>query len=80
MLVSTPITTKAGATHPCPGCGRHIYSHHFACQTDWFRLPVDLRKPIHASYGRAAAAYSVAVANAMEWYRANPVTTSGGAP
>jgi hypothetical protein len=77
--VSTPITTKAGATHPCPGCGRHIYSHHFACRTDWFRLPVGLRKPISTTYGRDATAYSVAVTDALQWYRTNPAATSGDA-
>lgn len=57
-------------THTCPaGCGRAVARGLFACRVDWYRLPYELRRAIHATYNRDAAAHLEAMAAADEWYR-----------
>lgn len=71
--MSSPITTPPGRTHRCPGgCARQVPSHHFACRTDWFRLPINLREPISDNYLRDPAAHLAAMQDAMQWYREHP--------
>lgn len=68
----TPITSRTSVTHACPGgCGRQVPGHHFACHTDWLRLPFELRKPISANYRRDPTAHFEAMTAAMAWYSAN---------
>lgn len=70
--MTSPISSRSSVTHQCPGgCGRSIPSGHFACHTDWLRLPYDLRKPISQHFRRDAEAHFAAMSNAMAWYRAN---------
>jgi hypothetical protein len=57
-------------THSCPcGCGRDVARGLFACRAGWYRLPYVLRRAIHATYNRDAAAHLEAMAAADEWYR-----------
>lgn len=56
-------------THDCPGgCGRRVPRHHFACRPCWYRLPVDLRRPIAATHGRDFGAHMAAMDDAIRWY------------
>jgi hypothetical protein len=62
------------ASHDCPGsCGRQVPYHHFACRNCWYRLPMDLRRPISANWQRDAVAHAEAMADALQWYGQNTV-------
>lgn len=67
------------ATHACPGkCGHQVLNQEFACRDDWFRLPLDLRRGITNGYRSNPGAHLAAMADAMNWYRANPRAVPGG--
>jgi len=66
-------------THACPGgCGRHVFTHMFACRADWYRLPLDIRRGITGNYRRDRAAHLEAMGDAMTWYRENPREVASG--
>jgi len=66
-------------THACPGgCGHQVLNHEFACRTDWFRLPLDIRRGITGNYRRDPNAHFAAVRDAIDWYRENPREVRGG--
>lgn len=72
-MVST--TTPRDRTHDCPGgCGQQVRYAHFACKSCWFRLPEPLRQAIRDSFKRRTTRRSVALYDAMEWFRAHPPT------
>jgi hypothetical protein len=64
------------STHRCPGgCGAPVARHLFACRGDWYRLPLDLRWEISATYhgpGGSVARHYAAMRVAIAWYRDNP--------
>ena len=68
-------------THECPcGCGAQIERDKLACKRGWFRLPADLRHSINQAYRlrhSVPAAHSQVLAEALAWYRDNPI---GGRP
>jgi len=69
----------SGRTHDCPGgCGRQVFTHMFACRADWYRLPLDLRRPITATYGRDRDAHLEAMGDAMTWYAEHPRQAADG--
>lgn len=60
-------------THPCPaGCGKPVFTNQFACRTDWYRLPLDLRRAITSTYRRDRGAHLEAMGDAMQWYAEHP--------
>ena len=60
------------ATHNCPGgCGRQVPYHHFSCRSCWYRLPMDLRRPISGNWQRDPVAHAEAMLDAMQWYAEN---------
>jgi hypothetical protein len=60
-------------THTCPGgCQREVPRRHFACKPCWYRLPGDLQAPITNNYRRDPGAHLQAMADAVQWYAANP--------
>ena len=60
-------------THSCPGCGRAgIPVNLLACRPCWFRLPIDLRRPVTATFRRDNTAHLDAVIAALDWYADNP--------
>lgn len=60
-------------THACPAnCGHQVFENQFACRTDWYRLPLEIRRGITGNYRRDPAAHIEAMGDAIEWYRANP--------
>lgn len=70
------------APHDCPGCGQPGVAYEkLSCRTCWFRLPKTLRKAVTSAAARASvypAAHRAAVAEAIEWYRHNPLEVTGG--
>jgi hypothetical protein len=58
--------------HNCPGgCEKRVSRRHFACSACWHRLPHDLREAISSSWwARDHGAHSIAMTEAMLWYRA----------
>lgn len=60
------------ATHACPGgCGRQVPYHHFACRNCWYRLPMDLRRPISGNWHLNPDAHAEAMVDAQQWYDEN---------
>ena len=60
------------ATHNCPGgCGRQVPYHHFSCRSCWYRLPMDLRRPISGNWQRDPVAHAEAMLDAKQWYAEN---------
>lgn len=81
------VSTQHDTTHACPGCAQPgVPRHMLACKRCWFRLPQDIRNQVNGTYynrrrsarspsiGAAVAAHQAALAKAIEWYRAHPVT------
>jgi hypothetical protein len=69
MADDTPVT-RSDNTHKCPGgCRRDVANYKFACLTCWRRLPVELGRPISASWRVDPVAHAVAMTAAREWYR-----------
>jgi hypothetical protein len=69
-------------THTCPGgCGTNVTLRLFACRTDWYRLPIDLRRPILDTAHLPLLNHSRAdaVADAVQWYGKNPTTAAASA-
>lgn len=61
-------------THACPGgCGVQVRSNLFACPSDWYRLPYEIRKAISTHYRRDPGAHFTAMSDAMEWYSNHPL-------
>jgi len=79
-MTTAKTTVAAAGPHDCPGgCGRRVAHDRFACRACWYRLPVELRRPISAAFGRDYGAHAQAMLDALDWYRANrPTTTTGG--
>lgn len=68
-----------GRTHACPGnCGAQVFTHQFACRTDWYRLPLEIRRDITSNYRRDRAAHLEAMGDAMQWYTENPQEVASG--
>jgi len=64
--------------HACPGgCGRQVVRALFACSSCWRRLPRSIRVAITDGWGArhhiGMGAWSAAVRDARDWYRANGV-------
>jgi hypothetical protein len=73
---------SSASGHDCPGCGRPgINPNRLACPRCWYRLPVSLRGAVVASWRKAAGvgspAHRRALADALAWYRANPLEVPG---
>lgn len=70
MTTTTTTTGRVAGCHDCPGgCGRPVPRRHFACQGCWYRLPVELRRPISMTYRTDTGAHLAAMADAADWYR-----------
>lgn len=60
--------------HRCPGgCTQFIPQHQYACRGCWYRLPVDLRRPITSNYQRNPRAHREAMVDARRWFGENPL-------
>lgn len=61
-------------TCPAPGCTRQVPRTQFACRSDWYRLPLDIRAAINTGYRAQALGgqHRAAMGDAIDWYRANP--------
>ena len=60
------------ATHNCPGsCGLQVPYHPFSCRSCWYRLPMDLRRPISGNWQRDPVAHAAAMLDAKQWYAEN---------
>lgn len=65
--------------HRCPGgCSRYVPQRQVACRSCWYRLPLDLRRPITATYQRDPEAHLDALLDALRWYRENPLLPKVG--
>lgn len=67
-------TPRGRDTHGCPAldCGAQVPRRHFACPTDWARLPDEHRDAVSSNYGRDFGAHMQAMADAVAWYANNP--------
>lgn len=54
--------------------------HLYACRRCWFRLPVDLRRPISRNYGVDFVAHAAAMGDAQRWFDENPLPSSKPVP
>jgi len=48
-------------SHLCPraGCGETVPDKYLACRTDWFRIPMSLRKRVLDTWANGGGIYSV---------------------
>lgn len=68
------MTQPRQSTHDCPaGCGAQVDHQKFACTTDWYRLPSELRARITSTYRRELVReHRAAMAEAVRWYGEHP--------
>lgn len=71
--------------HKCPGCGREgIPYARVSCRDCWYRLPPELQRAITRAYaggsGQGSIPHLRALAEAINWYRANPPIGSTNRP
>jgi hypothetical protein len=61
--------------HQCPGgCGQQVGVTVLACQTDWRRLPTQIRHLVITAYrhGPGGTAHREAILDAVRWFGNNP--------
>jgi hypothetical protein len=75
MSLSNP---PGAGKHDCPGgCGTAVKNKFYACRSDWYRLPQDLRRPIN-TLRIGSPEHLEAQADGMEWFRNHPPASPAG--
>jgi hypothetical protein len=75
MSLSNP---PGAGQHECPGgCGTAVKNKFYACRSDWYRLPQDLRRPIN-TLRIGSPEHLEAQADGMEWFRNHPPASPAG--
>lgn len=64
--------------HKCPGrwCTAQVSQAQLACRSCWYQLPAKLRTALNDAYRNRhndPHEHRRALADALDWYRANPV-------
>lgn len=67
------------SSHQCPrpGCTRRVPMDMYACRSDWYALPVEIRTAIWRTWSAGDdAGHLAATTRARQWYRDNTVKES----